>query len=263
MERELLHKAPMSTRFWLSTLVLLSVPLSYADQLTGFCTAPTACVADGVSTLVDSSSPTFGFSYVRTTSKFTSRTGDDVLAFLLPDNEDANPALVSFAVNSTDAGTNDATTVTEEATLASSKVWDYGYLGAFLGNFGLPNQLYGLYGAGNSDVSKINPGVTGYYVYWADFGSTDITASAPTFNLGGFNGLAGLPKGTFIVDFLHVFNSKGANDGTVATLNSTALLTDVSPISAAGATVPEPGSIFLLGTVLLTAALLAKKRIAS
>src|SRR5579872_2882063 len=114
----------------------------------GFCSVPTACTADGVSTLVDSNSPTFGFSYDRTTSKSTSRTGDDVLAFLLPDNKDPDPAAISFEVNSTDAGANDATTVTAGTSLASSKVWDYGYLGAFLGNYGLPNQLFSLYAAG-------------------------------------------------------------------------------------------------------------------
>jgi len=189
-----------------------------------------------------------------------------MLVFLLPDNEDPNPALVSFEVHSTDAGASDATTVTVEASLAFNKVWHYGYLGAFLHNDGLAGQPYSLYGAGsgkNSDVTKINPGVTGYYVYLADLGSTNVTASGPTFNLEGFQGLAGLPKGTFIVDFLHVFNPKGVNDGTVATLNNTALLTDVDPISTSSATVPEPATIFLFGSALLTSALLAKKRIVS
>ncbi len=247
-------------------IVLLAIPLSYADSLTGFCTAPTACTADGVSTLVDSSLPTFGFSYDRTNSKFTSRIGDDVLAFLLPDNEDPDPKSISFDVNSTDAGTNDATTVTAGTSLVSTKVWDYGYLGAFLTNYGLPNQIYSLYASGsgnNSDVTAINPGVTGYYVYLVDLGSTTMTGAGPTFTLEDLTGLSGLPNGTFVVDYLHVFNPKGINDGTVATVNSTALLIDATRSTAALSILPEPATIFLFGIGLLGAAVLARKQIAT
>ena len=77
-----------------------------------------------------------------------------------------------------------------------------------MGNDGLPGQFYTLYDAGgkvkNPDVTKVDSGETGYYVYMVDLGWTEIAGSGPTFTLEDFSGINGLPKGTFIVDFLHV-----------------------------------------------------------
>jgi len=251
----------------LGVAFLIGGARSYADPLksaalTGFCAAPTACTADGISTLVHSSSPTFGFSFNSPKKGVKSAVGDDLLVFLLPDNEDPNPSAISFEVHSTNAGTNDSTTVTKAVSLDSSKPWHYGYLGVFLGNYGQPNQAYSLYEAGskgkNPDVTNIDPGETGYYVYTVDLGWTTITGNGPTFTLEDFIGINGLPKGTFIVDFLHTFNAKGVNDGSIATTNTSALLTDVAP----SATVPEPAAVFLLGAAILSLVRLSRNRLA-
>jgi hypothetical protein len=213
---------------------------------------------------VHSDFPTFGFSFSSSRKGVTSGVGDDALAFLVPDNEDPDPAAISFEVHSTNAGPNDTTTLTKTVSLASSKTWHYGYLGAFLRNDGLRGQLYAFYEAGskgkNPDVTKVDSGETGYYVYMVDLGWTEITGSGPTFTLEDFTGIKGLPKGTFIVDFLHVFNPKGVNDGTVATSTSSALLTDVDPTSISS--VPEPSAIFLLGAVILSLVRLSRKQLA-
>lgn len=238
----------------LTVILVLSIPLAYADSLAGFCTAPTpACTANVDGTLVPSASPTFGFSYLGTTTKLKSRNGTDELAFLLPSNEDLDPTAISFDVHSTDAGTNDATTVTDSTTLFSTKTWHYGYLGAYLGNDGLPSQLISAYL--NSEVKTLDPGITGYYVYVVDLGSTKITGTGPTFSLDDFTGLTGLPKGTYIVDFLQVFNAAGHNDGSVAITDPGAgLLTETAKIA-------EPGAIFLFGTALLALVVLARKQL--
>jgi hypothetical protein len=215
-------------------------------------------------TLVHSDFPTFGFSLTSAREGVTSRVGDEALAFLVPDNEDPDPAALSFEVHSINAGMNDTTTLTKTVSLASSKTWHYGYLGAFLHNDGLAGQFYTSYEAGskgtNPEVTKVDSGETGYYVYMVDLGWTEITGSGPTFTLEDFTGIKGLPKGTFIVDFLHVFNPKGVNDGTVATSNSSALLIDLDPPSISS--VPEPPAIFLLGAVMLSVVRLSRKQLA-
>lgn len=247
-------------------LLMFSGALCYGslvqNSLSGFCGAPTTCTNDGISTLVHSADPTFGFSFNSVKKGVTGEIGDDVLAFALPDNEVTNPSGISFDVTSTNAGTSDTSTVTDKVTLASSKIWNYGYLGVFLGNFGQPNQLFKLYSpSGNPDVAAINPADTGYFIFWVDLGPTFVGQTAPVFSLDDFAGISALPKGTFIVDFLHMKNSKGMNDGTIATTNTTVLLTDTS--SGGTSLVPEPAGVLLLGTILLCVVRLAKKRFAA
>jgi len=243
---------------WL-VLIGLSVPVAHADSLIGFCASPLApCTSDGHAVVVDSSLPTFGFSYKST--KLTSRPGTDFLAFLVPDNQISDPTDISFDVRTNNGGLNDATTVVAATSLFPKK-WHYGYLGAFIGGDGLPNQLFQEYSAsGNPDVAAVNPDVTGYWIYLVNLGWTTMTETGPTYSLENLEGISGLPNGTFIVDFLNVFNPKGYNDGRVATENTSALFIDHVPSADPVNPAPEPGAIVLFGTGLLGAAVLAKKR---
>lgn len=183
-------------------------------------------------------------------------TGTDILAFLLPDDQDPSPASVSFSVNVTNGGPSDNANTTVAAFLFSSTEWSSGQLDAYLGLSANPTNPIGSYvpPPAGGDTSA-----GGYFVYTANLGNTKVNEEAnkalgPTFTISG---LSGFPNGTFILDFVTV--SAGRN-GTVATANSAGLMTTVAPPPAV--LVPEPTSIVLLGSVLLGLAVAAKRRLA-
>src|SRR5579863_9350502 len=177
----------MKKLLYCSVLFGLSVAVSYANPaLHGFCVSPTpTCSDNGIITPVASSLPTFGF-----WQSSGPATGDDLMVFLIPNDQDPSPGSVSFTLNSTDAGTNDATTVHDSSTLFSTTAWSSGELETFLGIGATPNNPIGAY---TPPPTGGDTSATGYYVYEVNLGSTKITPcvgtncenSAPTFTISG------------------------------------------------------------------------------
>ena len=226
--------------------LLAGAAFAQADSLHGFCTAPTPTCSDGGSiTPVASSNPTFGFY-----DAGGPVTGDDVLVFLVPTN--TGSTALSFSVHVTDGGASDATNSVVSATLFSSTPWSSGKLATYLGyGKASPDNPIGNY---VPDPAGVNPGNKGFYAYTVDLGSTEVQAQAgdgsgPTFTLSGLPG-GGFVNGSYILDFV-----KGS-DGTIATPNSAALETT-------GTSVPEPGSLMLLGSGILGLAGFTRRKLLS
>src|ERR1700694_2308671 len=119
----------MKSLLLITTMLAFLTGSTYADSLHGYCTSPTpACSDNGTITPVNSSLPTFGF-----WDASGPITGTDILAVLLPDDQDPSPASVAFSVNVTNGGPSDNANTTVAASLFSSTEWSSGQLDTYLG----------------------------------------------------------------------------------------------------------------------------------
>jgi PEP-CTERM motif len=199
------------TLMFVAGLALASTPVR-ADALHGFCTTVT-CSDNGAITPVSTGSFTFGFY-----DSGGPATGNDLLVILSP---------TSLSSSQLNVGLGTAT---------SAGTWTSGQLDAFLGLSAQPTNPFGNYGG----PTGLDAGVTSFDVYTLDLGTQTLNAqsgelSNPLFSANG------LPTGTFILDFLTP-SCSSAHNCTIGTANSAAL-----GITGGGNSVPEPGSLALLG----------------
>lgn len=215
------------------------------DPLHGVCngTGTGTCSDNGTNTPLGNST-TFGFSISP-----GPQTGDLVLDILIPNNY-ALP--VSFAITGTQCGAANNLACSGTANLFSATAWNSGDLDAYLGISGSPNNPIGAY---LPTTQTLDPAASGFFVFQADLGTSEIWDNAnagngPVFNmLGGLTGL----NGAYIVGFCGT-GCNGNTDPYVATANSGALLVNGNtPVS-------EPSSFLMLGAGLLGLAVLASRR---
>src|SRR5437016_4788183 len=136
------------------SLAMLSVP-AFADVIHD----PIPAV-NGSYTPTNAGHPDFGF-----TASPGPQTGDYVIDILVPNNEDPNPAAVTFVITGTQGGaTNTSLIGPITAALIHPTAWTNGDLDTFIGG-GFTNS--------------IDPSITGFYVYQADLGTNRVADSSP------------------------------------------------------------------------------------
>ena len=192
-----------------------------ADALHGFCTNVT-CSDNGAITPVPTNNPSFGF-----WDASGPVTGTDIIVVLSLTNLGG-----SIALNPTNVTGSPATS----ATLLGTK-WTSGFLDTFLGLGAQPNNPFNNYGG----PTGLDPGATGFFVYELNLGTQTVQPQGNDLS-GPLFSASNLPPGTFILDFL--------DPPGIATANSAALQV-----------VPEPGTLALLGTGLLSLLGFARRKL--
>lgn len=212
------------------------------DPLHAFCYGGSTCSDNGTVTPTASNPPKFGFSISP-----GSNTGDFVVDVLIPSNEAPAPSSLNFSFTGIQGGAANSSSLAGTASLFSSNAWMSGDLTAYL-NFSLANGApKNPIGAWLPSTQTYDSGATGYYVYQVDLGTNQLQPNnnelaGPLLNIGSNP----LPEGALVVGFLET------QTGVISTAQSGALLIDTPP-----ATVPEPGSLALLGVALLSLAALS------
>ena len=222
----------------LGLLISPAPAATIVDQtLHGFCgtaAASSTCSDNGVITPT-SQNPLSPFGFTRSpdsNSGLTTPTFD--LVFLVPSNlAGANSQVLS------NLGHNVGTPGPLTETLFSTTPWTSGDLVSSyldLTQTDGPNNPIGAYLA--AETNQGISGVTGFFVYQANFGSVDFGTSDPY-----WTNTNSLLKGTII---LGLIEGSAANTVQDATANSSAIIDAGTPTPP----VPEPASLALLGTAL-------------
>jgi hypothetical protein len=214
----------------------LLIPTAGADTLHGFCSGAGQCVDNGTNSPTLTNPPAnFGF------RGSSGGTGEFLLVFLVPSNEDPTPGALSFGVTGTFAGT---------ASLFSSTAWSTGQLDSYLGFSASPANPIGAF---LPSTQALDAGATGFFIYDLVGGPVTVTSSSgPTFNLSSGT----LPLASYIVGFI----AEGTDDEETtisATANSGAIFETGKPL----VTTPEPSTSMLLGFGLLGLVGLRRKQI--
>jgi hypothetical protein len=220
---KVLSLAPVGALVSGLSLALFSAPAS--ATLHGYCAPPTQCLDNGTNSPTSSNPPLqFGF----TTSPGPT-SGDLWVDVLVPNNEDTNPAAMSFALGGTLTGT---------ANLFNATAWSSGKLDSYLTIKASPANPIGAY---LPSTQKLDPGATGFFVYQVNLGMTTLQSPSNP-NMSPLESIApALPIASYIVGFF--------NEGTTdkpsfqATANSGAIF-----VTPGGTSVPEPASLLLLVT---------------
>src|SRR5262249_17403144 len=218
------------------------------DPLHGFCdgTLPAgSCVDNSTNTPLGSNSTHFGF-----TISPGPQTGAFELCLLLANTF---AAAASFAITGSQGGPGNNLAISATATQHAGQ-WTSGNLDAFLGFAASPNNSIGAFAAGLA----LNPGATGFFVYTADIGQTQIRDN-PNAALGAiFDSITGFNNdvGGYILGFC----GTGCTNPVVATANSGALLVDVPGGGGGGTFISEPGGLGMLGAALLCLGAVVRRR---
>jgi hypothetical protein len=207
------------------------------DPLHGYCSA--GCLDNGNNSPT-SQNPITDFGFAISPGP---NTGDFLVEILVPNNE-AQPTAANLTINATTGSGGVGGTLPETATLVSSTPWTKGnlfsYLGLNLAN-GSPKNPIGSYDACSNCANFYDPGITGFYVYQVNLGTTTLSSpstpnpATPDLSIGA------LPIGTYITGFLS--QGSGKNQTWISTAQSGAILETHR--------VPEPASLALLSTCLV------------
>jgi len=164
-------------------------------------------------------------------------TGNYFIDLLIPNNI-LNANSLFFSISGTQGGTTNTSNIgPTTATLFSATPWTSGQLDTYLGISGSPTNPIGAY---LPSTQAVDSGATGFYVYQASLGQTQLRSQANAL-LGPLLTLNNaLPTGSYILGFL---NDGGRAVG--ATANSGAIF------ETGHATVPEPRYSLLIGVGLL------------
>lgn len=208
-------------------MVLALAATAYADTLHGSCVSPTApCSDNGTITPMGTNPPHFSFSY----SGSHATNSDLWLIGLVPDNENTGFSLTLAGTNTADPSAT--------GSLFSKTEWNSGALQNYLTAFTWPNGTNHPLSAYQSGATKL--GLTapnGYFVYLFNFGLFDYKTAPPDPEFSVSSGT--VPQGML---FLGV-QTNADNKVIVDTPNSGTLIEAKSM-----STVPEPGSLLLLGS---------------
>jgi PEP-CTERM motif len=211
------------------------------DPLHGFCWGGPACTDNGTNTPTSTNPPNFGF-WISPGPQ----TGNYFIDILVPTSAGIQPG---FSITGDLSGT---------ASLFSTTPWSSGDLDTYLGTSASPTNPIGAYAAGG----------TSFYVYQANLGNTTLgkdAATSPDLTIAG-----GIPLDSYIVGFLTVTTcttdkktgKETCTTNDVATANSGALWETGHPPTPP-TTVPEPGSLMLFGTGLLSVAGYMRRKLLS
>ena len=207
------------------------------DPLHGYCSGSGQCVDNGTNSPT-SNNPAIDFGFTVSPGP---NTGDLLIDFLVPDNEDASPKTLSFALTGTLTGTASLVSTTpwtsQSKTLAT-------YLS--LANASPDNKL----GAYLPSTQVYDPTATGYYVYQANLGNTTLQGPSNP-NVNPLETVAtAMAEGSYIVGFLSqtTVGKHSTTDSWIATANSGAIFLDRPPTKTRA---PEPMSLALFASGLL------------